>query len=232
MSNGAGRWEPKMLRLIAALVFGSTLSAQVALADSGTVLFHNGAVVHGDVSTQGPGQPITVRTADGVVTAYRVEDVRAVQRGVDGVAKAGDDASPSPMPGSPLVDPALGQLLYERDQVRSMRRTGLGLPIGFLASGGALVIVGTALFASGNSCVDCVDGGDLRGTGVDFLTVGAVLTAVGAALLPGRLMRRARRNARLREIDGELRLRGVQAGLSWGHGSPSRGFGLRLGAAF
>jgi hypothetical protein len=124
-------------------------------------------------------------------------------------------------------------LQLERQQLLS-RRVSLAAPITLMSVGLSLVIVGWGVVyptASGDYCTNeygyserCSDWNGAMLTGALLGITGSVLAVVGTAILPGRIVRRIRRQRELDRIDGELRMLGARASLTpWigsGSGAP------------
>lgn len=156
----------------------------------------------------------------------------------------------TPMPSSTLAPtpflapPVLGTetrvqlLLRERDEVLS-RRVSLATPITLMSVGAALSLVGFSVLSPSSQVCDepygsCTGNGGLLLASYALGLGGSVLAIVGTAILPSRIVRRARRRRDLSRIDGELFALGKRASLrpSWavsgGKGIPGWSAAIRF----
>jgi hypothetical protein len=121
----------------------------------------------------------------------------------------------SPVPGA---ESRVQLLLRERDEVLS-RRVSLVTPITLMTVGAALSLVGFSVLTPSSQVCDepygsCTGNGGLLLVSYALGISGSVLAIVGTAILPSRIVRRARRRRDLQRIDGELFALGQRASLT------------------
>ena len=109
-------------------------------------------------------------------------------------------------------------LLREREEVLS-RRVSLVTPITLMTVGAALSLVGFSVLTPSSQVCDepygsCTGNGGLLLASYALGLSGSVLAIVGTAILPSRIVRRARRRRDLQRIDGELFALGKRASLT------------------
>ncbi|MEY4509489.1 MAG: hypothetical protein RLZZ450_1611 [Pseudomonadota bacterium] len=121
-------------------------------------------------------------------------------------------------PRAPEAQTRLQLLLRERDEVLS-RRVSLATPITLMTVGAVLSIVGFSVLTPSSEVCDepygsCTRNGGLLLASYALGLSGSVLAIVGTAILPSRIVRRARRRRDLQRIDGELSALGMRVSLA------------------
>lgn len=223
------------------VVVAMTAFSSVAAAERGTVTLTNGGQVAGELVEYVPGDHVTVDLGGGQQLVLKAAEVQSVQVGAS-AAPSAPPAAPAAGPAAqPTYDPAVQALLLRRHELLR-RRIGFGGPIGMIAGGTAMAVVGWAVIFplarescvgealdGANSCSGDWDGGDVAGAVIGSL--GAALAITGVALIPGRIARRRARDQELQQIDGQLHSMGFTASVTpWlrtGQ-NPSAGLSARL----
>jgi len=160
------------------VVLFSSIFAETALADEGTVTLHDGSVIRGDISEYEPGSGVTVVLSDGQTLRLDSSRVARVEIGAPGASPAPTAAAPgAPDPAEvrrsryDALPPAPDWLRTEAPAAagRAPRLTG---PLVTGLVGGLFAMVGaTTLSRSSGRPTDSIGAG-----------LGATLLAVGGGL--------------------------------------------------
>jgi len=224
--------------------------ASVAAADRGTVTLTNGGQITGELVEYAPGDHVTVDLGGGQQLTFKAAEISAVQVTNGAAPAASADiglAAPAVQNAAAPVatdSPHVQQLLLRRHELLR-RRIGFGGPIGMLAGGTAMAVIGWGVIfpVAKDVCRTVYDGSSFENrdchwgpgavAGAVIGSLGIALAATGVALIPSRVARRKSRAQELEAIDGELRSMGFTASVApWLRTGPNSLIGMRATLTF